>query len=120
MPASNIFGAIQKGLAFADQQERNQQNQAFNLEQQEFQRGQQFLQLDDQRKKALFTDAREVNTRLGAGDVQGALGVLSERLGIQFLIVSHAPELVDAADVVHEVQLDGTVETIKQGNEERT
>lgn len=82
MPASNIFGNFLQGQQQAAQEQRAQQNQAFNLEQQEFQRGQQFLQLDDQRKKALFTDAREVNTRLGAGDVNGALGVLSERVGI--------------------------------------
>jgi len=80
MPVSNIFGNFLQGQQQAQQENRAQQNQAFNLEQQEFTRGQQFLQLDDQRKKALFTDAREVNTRLTAGDVQGALGVLDQRL----------------------------------------
>ena len=45
---------------------------------------------------------------------------LSERLGIQFIIVSHEPELIDAADIVHAVQTDGTVETIKNFNEDRS
>ena len=36
------------------------------------------------------------------------------------IITSHEPELMDAADIVHAVQTDGTVETIKHGNEERT
>jgi len=80
MPASNIFGNFAQAQRSAQQENRAQENQAFKAEQQEFTRGQQFLQLDDQRKKALFTDAREVNTRLGAGDTQGALGVIQQRL----------------------------------------
>ncbi len=43
---------------------------------------------------------------------------LNERLGIQFIISSHEPELMDAADIVHEVQTDGTVKTIKTKQEE--
>jgi len=43
---------------------------------------QNIFELDQQRQKALFLDAREVNTRLGAGDVNGAFGVLGERLDI--------------------------------------
>ena len=80
MPASTIFGNFAQAQQRAQQEGRAQQNQAFKTEQQEFQRGQQFLQLDDQRKKALFTDAREVNTRLAAGDVNGAMGVIQQRL----------------------------------------
>ena len=37
---------------------------------------------------------------------------MSERLGIQFIIVSHERELEDAADIVHEVRPDGTVKVI--------
>jgi len=42
--------------------------------------GQLFGGIDDRRQKAIFTDAREVRTRLESGDTQGALGVVQQRL----------------------------------------
>lgn len=42
--------------------------------------GQLFGGIDDRRQKAIFTDAREVRTRLESGDIQGALGVAQQRL----------------------------------------
>lgn len=80
MPASNIFQQFGQGQARAQDEQRAQQNQAFNVEQQGFQRSQQMRQLDDQRKKALFTDARELNTRLRLGDNQGAMRLVTNRL----------------------------------------
>ncbi len=44
---------------------------------------------------------------------------LSERLDMQFIIVSHEEALMDAADVVYEVLPGGTVRQIKKLNEER-
>lgn len=41
-----------------------------------------FLSLENDRKKALFVDAREINTRLNANDPEGALNVARERLDI--------------------------------------
>lgn len=112
MPASNIFQQFGLGQQQAQQEQRAQQNQAFNLEQQEFQRGQQFLQLDDQRKKALFTDAREVNTRLGAGDVQGALGVLSERVGIIEQLGGDTTDTREIADLLATGNIQGAQELL--------
>lgn len=71
MPSSNFFGAINAGLDAKSQRE-----------QQKFNQGQQLLKLDDQRKKAIFTDAREVNTRLASGDAKGATNVLMQRVEI--------------------------------------
>lgn len=51
-----------------------------NREQNELARQQKFLQLDEQRKGAMFQDAREVNTRLAGGDIRGATSILSNRL----------------------------------------
>ena len=44
--------------------------------------GQQFLQLDEQRKGALFQDARTVNSFLKSGQPNQALNVLSNRMNI--------------------------------------
>jgi len=112
MPASTIFQQFGQGQAQRQQEQRAQQNQAFNLEQQEFQRGQQFLQLDDQRKKALFTDAREVNTRLGAGDVNGALGVLSERVGIIEQLGGDTTDTREIADLLASGNIQGAQELL--------
>lgn len=68
MPASNFFGAIQKGTEFARQREQDK-----------FQRQQNFIKLDDQRKGALFQDARMVNSFIKAGQPERALDVLSQR-----------------------------------------
>lgn len=71
MPASNIFQQYAQGQAFADQQEQNK-----------LARQQQFMQLDDLRKGALFKDARTVNSFLKANQPEQALNVLSQRLGL--------------------------------------
>lgn len=45
---------------------------------------------------------------------------LHDTLGFQFIMAAHESELQDAADVVVEVQRDGTVELLKTANEERS
>ena len=48
---------------------------------------------------------------------------LNRELGVQFFIITHEPEMVDAADVAYEVVKDGTkakARLIKQENEERS
>ena len=82
MPASTIFGNFAQAQQRAQQEGRAQENQAFNVEQQDFTRGQQLLQLTDQRKGALFNDARELRVRGDAGDKQGMLDLLNNRIEI--------------------------------------
>jgi len=112
MPASNIFQRFAQGQAQAQDLASAQQNKQFQRENQDFQRGQQFLQLDDQRKKALFTDAREINTRLGAGDVNGALGVLSERVGIIEQLGGDTTDTREIADLLARGDLQGAQELL--------
>ncbi len=112
MPASNVFQQFGLGQQRAQQEQRAQEQQGFLRENQDFQRGQQFLQLDDQRKKALFTDAREVNTRLGAGDVNGALGVLSERAGIIEQLGGDTTDTREIADLLAQGNIQGARELL--------
>lgn len=69
MPQVDLLGPLQQGQGFFDNQQR-----------QKFIRQQEFLKLDDQRKGAMFTDARTVNSFLKSGQTGQALNVLSNRL----------------------------------------
>lgn len=71
MPASNIFSAIQEGMQFADDQQRKK-----------FLRQQEFMQLNEQRKGALFQDARVINSFLKSDQPQQAMGVINNRLSL--------------------------------------
>ena len=79
--ADNVLQNIGQGLqSFLTGTPLSQiQNQA---EQQRIARQQQFMQLDDQRKSAMFQDARTVNSFLKSGQPTQALNVLSNRLSL--------------------------------------
>jgi len=98
MPASNFSGAIQQGLAFADQQEQNK-----------LKRQQQFMQLDNQRKGALFQDARTVNSFLKSGQPEQALNVLSQRLSLIEQIGGDPSDTREIADYIARGDMKGAV-----------
>jgi hypothetical protein len=77
MPASNIFQNFAQGQQMAGQRELQQQQ----IEGNKLQRQQEFMQLNDQRKGAMFQDARAVNSFLKSGQPEQALNTLSNRLG---------------------------------------
>jgi hypothetical protein len=71
MPASNIFQSFAQGQQMANQRELQEQ-----------QRQQNFLNLNEQRKGALFQDARVINSFLKSGQPQQAMGIIRERLSL--------------------------------------
>ncbi len=73
MPASKIFGAIQQGMARADERVRQQEQDKFNKQQR-------FLQLDQQRMGNMFSKGRIVNTLLKAGQIGEANSVLDDNI----------------------------------------
>lgn len=96
MPASNFFGAIQAGLGFQQQQEQNK-----------LLRQQQFLQLDDQRKGAMFQDARTVNSFLKSGQPEQALNVLSNRTSLLEQMGGDAQDTREIADFIARGDIQG-------------
>ena len=98
MPASNFAGAIESGLRFKDQQEKNK-----------LARQQQFLQLDDQRKGALFQDARTVNSFLKSGQTGQALNVLSNRANILEQIGGDTSDTREIADFIARDDIKGAI-----------
>lgn len=98
MPASTIGQSILNGLAFADQRK-----------QQELARQQQFLQLDDQRKGALFKDARTVNSFIKANQPEQALNVLSQRASLLEQIGGDTSDTREIADFIARGDMQGAV-----------
>lgn len=96
MPASNFFGAISQGLDFKNQQEQNK-----------LARQQQFLQLDDQRKGAMFQDARTVNSFLKAGQPEQALNVLSNRASLLEQMGGDTQDTREIADFIARGDIQG-------------
>jgi len=96
MPASTIGKNILSGLAFADERERNK-----------LARQQQFLQLDDQRKSALFQDARTVNSFIKSGQPEQALNVLSNRMNILEQIGGDSSDTREIADFIARGDIQG-------------
>lgn len=90
MAGENILGGIGQGLeSFLTNQSLSGIQQRDRKIKQEKQSD--FLSLQRERQQALFTDAREVNTRLKAGDANGALGILGERLDVLSTIPGSDP-----------------------------
>ena len=65
MPQVDLLSPLIKGLGI----ERDREQDAFN-------RKQNFLKLDQQRKGALFQDAQAINTFLKGGDVNSAMDAI--------------------------------------------
>lgn len=105
MPASTIGQSILSGLAFADQR----QQQEDIRKQQELARQQQFLQLDDQRKGALFKDARTVNSFIKANQPEQALNVLSNRMNVLEQIGGDTSDTREIADFIVRGDMQGAV-----------
>lgn len=98
MPASNFFGAISQGLDFKNQQEQNK-----------LARQQQFLQLDDQRKGAMFQDARAVNSFLKSGQPEQALNVLSNRASLLEQMGGDTSDTREIADFIARGDIQGAI-----------
>ena len=127
MPALDIMNPILGGLAFkAKQDERQRQleqqqqlqdlsqavalggtqspayNQLLALDPNRAQAiGGGFEQLEDNRKKALFQDAREIKTRIESGDTQGAFNLLGERTQ---LIQQMGGDPSDTIEIIQDLQ----------------
>jgi hypothetical protein len=98
MPASNFANAIQKGLSFKSTQEQNR-----------LARQQDFLNLDNQRKGALFQDSRVVNSLLKSGQPEQALNVLSNRMNVLEQIGGDASDTREVADFIARGDIQGAV-----------
>ena len=96
MPASNIFSQYAKGQQLADQRE-----------QQKLTRQQQLIQLDNQRKGALFQDARTVNSFLKAGQPEQARKVVSHRLGLIEQIGGDPTDTLEIATLLEQGDIQG-------------
>lgn len=101
MPASNIFQRYSEGLAFKDKREQDK-----------LQRQQKLMALDDQRKGALFNDARIVNSLLKSGNKEKALGVLSQRKDILKQIGGDPSDTQEITDYVVKGDLKGAVDLL--------
>lgn len=56
--------------------------------------------IDKRRQQAIFTDAREVRTRLEAGDIQGAAGVVDQRLDILQQLQGDPTDTIEIANLI--------------------
>jgi len=96
MPASTIFQNFAQGQLVADKREQNK-----------LVRQQQFLQLDDQRKGAMFQDARTVNSFLKAGQPEQALNVLSNRASLLEQMGGDTSDTREIADFIARGDIQG-------------
>ena len=78
-------------------------------EQELFKEQQRIAALDDQRKGALFQDARSVNTYLKAGQPQMALGVLSDRIGFIEQFGGDPRDTKEVADLIAQGDIQGAI-----------
>ena len=101
MPASNFAGAIQSGLQFKEQQERNK-----------LAKQQQFLQLDQQRQGALFQDARTVNSFLKDGQVGQAMNMLSNRASLLEQMGGDTSDTREIADFIAQGNISGATKLL--------
>lgn len=103
MPASNIFQNFAQGQQLAGQRELQQQQ----IEGNKLQRQQQFMQLDDQRKGAMFQDARTVNSFLKSGQPEQALNTLSNRLSFIEQFGGDPTDTREIADLIAQGDMQG-------------
>ena len=109
--ADNVLQNIGQGLqSFLTGTPLSQiQNQA---EQQRIARQQQFMQLDDQRKSAMFQDARTVNSFLKSGQPTQALNVLSNRLSLIERIGGDPSDTMEIANLIAQGDLQGATDLL--------
>lgn len=98
MPASNIFQKYAEGQQMAQQRELN------DLRQQ-----QGFMQLDQARQKALFDDARVVNSFLKSGQPEQALNTLSNRLGMIEQLGGDPSDTMEVANYIAQGDITGAI-----------
>lgn len=98
MPASNIFQKYAEGQQMAQQRELN------DLRQQ-----QGFMQLGQARQKALFDDARVVNSFLKSGQPEQALNTLSNRLGMIEQLGGDPSDTMEVANYIAQGDITGAI-----------
>lgn len=103
MPASNIFQNFAQGQQMAGQRELQQQQ----IEGNKLQRQQEFMQLNDQRKGAMFQDARTVNSFLKSGQPEQALNTLSNRLSFIEQFGGDPTDTREIADLIAQGNIQG-------------
>ena len=96
---STGLSAFGLGQSFSDVRARE--------DEQKFQRRQQLLQLDEQRKAAMFQDARTVNSFLKSGQVGQAVNALSNRVGIIEQLGGDPSDTMEIADIVAKGDIKG-------------
>tara|TARA_R110002012_G_scaffold234053_2_gene407595 strand:- start:5561 stop:6667 length:1107 start_codon:yes stop_codon:yes gene_type:complete len=108
MPASTIFQQFGRGRALAGQRElQEQQMEANKLDRQK-----QLLSLDNDRKGAIFQDARTVNSYLKSGRPEQALGVLSNRAGILEQMGGDTSDTREIADFIAKGDIQGAIKLL--------
>lgn len=85
------------------------QQQEAAMQQQKLQRQQQLIQLDNQRKQALFEDARTVNTHLKSGQIGQALNTISSRLGLIEQLGGDTSDTREIADLIASNDIGGAM-----------
>lgn len=98
MPASNVFQSYAKGQQLGQQRELN-----------ELKRKQDFLTLDRNRQKALFDDARVVNSFLKSGQTEQALNMLSNRAGLVEQLGGDPSDTMEVSGYIARGDIDGAI-----------
>lgn len=92
----DLLTPVQQGLGIRQQRDKSQ-----------LQRQLQLMELDDQRKGALFQDARTVNSFLKSGQPEQALNVLSNRLSLIEQIGGDPSDTMEVANFIAQGDLQG-------------
>ncbi|MCP4323349.1 MAG: hypothetical protein GY787_16175 [Alteromonadales bacterium] len=103
MPASNIFQQFTQGQALAQQRGLRDQEAQLN----EQRRQQNFLKLDEARRGALFQDAQAINTFLKGGDVNSAMGVISNRVNMLEQLGGDTSDTMEIANLIGSGNIQG-------------
>ena len=96
--AIDILTPLSQGLAIRDRNDKNK-----------LARQQQLMKLDDQRKGALFKDAKSVNTYLKNGQIEQALNLLSERTGMLEQMGGDTQDTREIADFIAKGDIEGAI-----------
>ncbi len=75
--------------------------------------GQLFGGIDERRQQAIFTDAREVRTRLEGGDVQGATDVINQRLTALQQLQGDPTQTIEIANLVASGNIPEAIDLLK-------
>jgi len=96
MPKIDLISPLKQGFEAQSLREQN-----------EFNRRQNLLKLDYQRKSALFQDAQAINTFLKADDVNSAMGVISNRVNMLEQLGGDSSDTMEIANLIGSDNIQG-------------